>query len=287
MIHHENPVVDEEAPAGAPGGAPGGALAGHVRSARNPVSSLKDLESESSADLGGFAGEFGSEGGASGSEVKAAMASGGGDDLRGEQAASAGDVGDVEFRSLSSYIDPLVVRPLTEDETHIVDEAKAQGYEDGFRIGEEKATLQTKQMFGELLGTIEELVHDIAALKKNVLFNAQENFFVLCNALSQAIFKREISLNPERLAEVIKRAIDEAVPEDEIKVILNSRSAAALKKVLPEKMKVMIRTDDTMDEGRFRIDSKLTVIDGDISQLIYDMIQQADLSLFESKDKAS
>ena len=281
VIHHEDPDQQSEA-ASVP-----------ARPSRNPVSSLRELESDTPSNLTNLTNKF--EPSIAEFSADAETQDTGEETLQSvqesEDPSKAESVGENPvrsgFRSLSSYIHPFAPRALTGDEQQVVEEAKSKGYEEGFKLGEEKATFQTKQMFSELTDTIEELVNDIASLKKNVLLNAQENFYVLCNALAQAIFKREIDLNPETLAEVIKRAIDEAVPEDEFKIILNATTADALKKVVPQGLRSKIRVDDSLTNGHFRIDSKLTVVDGNVSTLISDMIQQADLTLFEPKERAS
>jgi flagellar biosynthesis/type III secretory pathway protein FliH len=190
-----------------------------------------------------------------------------------------------EFRSLSSYLTSPPARTITEEDKSLVEELKAKGYEDGFKLGEEKATLQLKSSFENLSSMVSGAIEEIGALKKNVLLNAQNNFMVLAQALIESVLRHQFSINPEAFLALIRRAIEDAVPDDEFKVLVSPENGELLKQIVDDKVKSKIVLDAGIEPGNFRIDSRLTVVDAKISEIVADLLQQADLSLFNVNDK--
>jgi len=164
----------------------------------------------------------------------------------------------------------------------IFDEAKSQGYEEGYKIGEQKAELQTRERTSKVFGKVGEIVKEFESLKHNILENVQENFYELSQAIAETLLKRELKLNPTAFAQVIRKAIEEAVEPNTFKIHVNPEMYTKVKELeIPEISNVLVK-DDSIDSGDFRIESELSVVDGNIRKVIADLLDQADLNLFES-----
>lgn len=174
---------------------------------------------------------------------------------------------------------------------HIAEEAKAQGYLAGFQAGEEKAELQVRQNAAHVFGKVSDLIQEFTRLKHDVLANVQENFYELCQAMAEALIKREFSLRPETFVTVLKRAIEEAVEPGKVKVRVHPKAYDRLIGLVDGEMKAALAKDPEVAEGDFKLESSLSVVDGNVGKMIADLLKQADLSLFETaeapKEKAS
>ena len=164
------------------------------------------------------------------------------------------------------------------------EEAKAKGYEDGFQVGEEKASIQVQQNATEVIDNLAGVVNELEKLKKNILDNTQENFYEVCQAVAESLLRREFSLNPGSFADVLRRAINDSIQDDEIKIAVHSDTYNRLMEIEVQDLKDKLVKDDQLKPGDFRIDSNLSVVDGNIREMISDLMEQADLTLFEDKD---
>lgn len=168
-----------------------------------------------------------------------------------------------------------------------MEEAQARGYEEGFRLGEEKALLSVQDKIQQTIQEVQSIVQELEGLKSNILHNAQENFQVLCQALMESLLQQQFNLNPESFQQVIQRAIDEAVPDDRFIIHVSQKAFENLKSLADEKFLAKLKVDQNMQNHDFKIESNLTVVDGNISQIISDLLEEADTSLFESPEKVS
>ncbi len=170
----------------------------------------------------------------------------------------------------------------------IAEESRAHGYADGYRHGEEKAALQTREQGRKVLGNLSDLVGELEGLKKSVLKNVEENFYEICQALAESLFRREFQINPEAFAEVMQRAIDEAVEDDKVKIRVHPESYKNLIALDDGNLKDKLVADDSVPVGDFKVESSLSMVDGNIGQLIKNLLEQLNLSLFEdaAKDRA-
>lgn len=188
----------------------------------------------------------------------------------------------IEKQAVRQYQEQLI------DREQVVQEAKARGYEEGFKIGEEKAALQAKQDIVRVTSELNLVLAELEGLKKNILINSQENFQVLCQALMEAILRREFAVNPGSFAAVIERAIQDTVPTDEFRIQLHPSTYESVIKFVDDKLRGKFVANKNIPQGDFRIESNLTVVDGNATQLIRDLLDQADLQLFQDeKGKAS
>jgi len=168
----------------------------------------------------------------------------------------------------------------------LYDEAKAKGFEDGFRAGEEKGELQVRQSASTLFQKVHGLVESFMELKGTVLENVQENFYTVSQAVAEALLKREFKVNPDSFATVVRKAIDDAVAPNEFKIRVHPRMADKLSGIADKEFLKFIVKDPSVEDGDFKIESNLTMVDVSINKLVSDLINQTDISLFEAVEKA-
>lgn len=186
-----------------------------------------------------------------------------------------------EMDAVRSYQTQLI------DREKIIEEAKAEGYQEGFRLGEEKAALQARRQIQELASTLAPLIAELDGLKKNILVNAQENFQTLCQALMEAVMRREFEVNPGAFAALVERAIQDTVPDDSFRVHVHPELLESASRHFPDKIRARLAPDKNLPKGDFRVESQLTVVDGNVTQVIRDLLDQADLALFQTKGQQS
>lgn len=165
----------------------------------------------------------------------------------------------------------------------LTQEAKAHGYREGFRAGEEKGELQARQHAMALFGKVNEILREFGHLKHSILENTQENFYEICQALGEALLKREFSIRPESFATVVRRAISETVEPGKCHVRIHPETWSKLASLGdPSLLEFMVK-DQAIPPGDFKIESELSVVDVNIHKMIADLLQQADLSLYEAE----
>lgn len=202
-----------------------------------------------------------------------------------KQAASSTPV-DPEAEASEDYKARLEALKVQEQKLlEVLEEAKAHGYRDGFRMGEEKAELQGRQHAGLLFGKVTELIHEFSGLKHEVLNNVQENFYELCQAMAESLVKREFSINPETFVAVLRRAIAEAVEPGKFKIKVNPETFDRIAALGSNDIMDTLVRDKEMAVGDFKIESQLSVVDVNVTKMISELLRQADLNLFQ-EDKA-
>lgn len=162
------------------------------------------------------------------------------------------------------------------------EEAKARGYREGFRIGEEKGATFARQNAGALFGKVGELIDELGNLRKVILDNVQDNFYEICQAMAEALFKREFTIHPETFAAVIKRAIDEAVEPGKIKVRVHPEMFERISALGVKDLESVLVKDPALDPADFRVESEQAVVDASLSKIVADFLTQADLALVEA-----
>jgi flagellar assembly protein FliH len=168
----------------------------------------------------------------------------------------------------------------------LYEEAKARGFQDGFRAGEEKGELQVRQNASALFQKVQSLVESFMDLKSTVLNNVQENFYTISQAVAEALLKREFSIRPDAFAAIVRQAIADAVAPNEFKIKVNPAMAERLKKISDKDFLRHIVKDASVDDGDFKIESELSVIDVNMTKLVSDLIEQADINIFDDAEKA-
>lgn len=160
-------------------------------------------------------------------------------------------------------------------------EAKSKGYEDGYKDGEEKAMVILQQKVGEIVEEFGKIMNEFEGMKSNILHSSQENFQKVCQSMIEALIQREFKMNPKSFETVLNRAILEAVPNDDFKVLISQETFENIKDDISPNLLEKIKVDNSMAEGNFKIESNLSVVNGNISQIIEDLLNQADIELFD------
>jgi len=173
---------------------------------------------------------------------------------------------------------PEAETPPTETEKEAYDKGFQSGLADGFK--------EVQKDYDEKSKIIGSMMAELEGLKKNILHNAQNNFQKICESMMEAILKKEYKANPETFANVIKRAIDETVDDDEFKIRVHPEQIKTLETFFEGEIASHIVSDENIPLGDFKIESNHKVIDGKTSKLIEDLLNQADLNIFD-KGEAS
>ena len=167
----------------------------------------------------------------------------------------------------------------------VFDDAKHGGYQEGFKRGyqegEEKAEIAERQKAAAMFSKVGELIHEFARLKHEILDNVQENFYELCQAMAESLLKREFSIRPEAFVTVLRKAIDEAVEPGKFKIKVHPETFARVEAVCPPDLKESLAKDAEMEPGDFRIESNLSVVDVNVRTMLKELLDQADLNLFQ------
>lgn len=171
--------------------------------------------------------------------------------------------------------------------TQLKEEAKAAGFNEGFRLGEEKGELRSRAALSELAHLLTEVLQDLTHVKHSVLENAERNFHELAQAIGEALLGREFSISPEAFVAVVRKAISETVESDAFKVRLNPETFEHIAKLNSPELAGRIVKDPAIPKDHFRIESHLSVVDQNARKMITALLEQADLSLFTSNNQSS
>lgn len=176
-------------------------------------------------------------------------------------------------------IEPTAPEPaIGEDElAQLRNEAKADGFDEGLK--------EAQQAMSELTGQLNHSIAEVEGLKEQMLDNSRQNFKAIAKTMVGAILQKHINLNPEALDRIISRAIKETIKSDSFAVKVHSATHAALQDVSTFADKLVV--DDEVSEGHFKVESELSVIDGDLGQIISNLLEEADLNLFGEDEVAS
>jgi flagellar biosynthesis/type III secretory pathway protein FliH len=173
-----------------------------------------------------------------------------------------------------------------EERERLREEAKAEGYQQGFLQGEEKGTLSAQDRITAITDELAKIMENLQGMQKSILNHVQENFLMICQSFLEALLHREFKINPESFGAVIERAIADALPEDEFVIHVSPQAFQDLSNWSNPEMRRRLKVDDKLQNDHFRVEGKHSVIDGDLPKIIRDLLDQADIQLFESKEKA-
>lgn len=183
-------------------------------------------------------------------------------------------------RSARRQIDEKVIAEIEE-------EAKARGYREGFGLGEEKGIAIARQNAAALFGKVSELVHELDGLQKNILDLAQQNFYEICQAMAEALFKREFTIHPDSFVTVIRKAIDEAADSQKVRVRVHPDMYNRIAQLGIKDLESTLIKDPSVELTDFRVESEQSVIEGNLSKIVRDFLNQADLNIVESISNSS
>lgn len=167
----------------------------------------------------------------------------------------------------------------------VLQDARSKGFSLGFEEGEQKAILQTREKVAEIMGHIDSIVEELSELKPAILQSAQHNFTEIAKAISEAVIGQSISLKPEIMGNIIERAIKETISEDQFSI----RVHPSIFETLQEKgifgyLDNLVKDDTIKNKEEFHIDSSITHVDGDIKKIVEEMIEEANLNIFEEPE---
>jgi flagellar biosynthesis/type III secretory pathway protein FliH len=176
---------------------------------------------------------------------------------------------------------------LEEEAQKLREAAKADGYRDGFRMGEEKAELQARQQAAQVFGKVNELIGEFSGLKHAILDNVQQNFYELCQAMAEALLKREFSIRPDAFVTVLRRAIAEAVEPGKVRIRVHPDFYDKIVGLGDDTIRQSLVKDVEIPAGDFKVESDQSIVDVSIGKLIEGLLAKADLNLFGEEEKAS
>lgn len=166
-------------------------------------------------------------------------------------------------------------------------QAKSEGYNDGFRVGEEKGVVAGQAAAGEIFQRVSELLMEFEGLKKNVLENIQKNFYELSQALAESLLEREFSIQPESFSKVLEKVIADTVTNNEFKIRLHPETWQKVTDLKIPSLEGHLIKDPAVIKGEFKVESNLTVVDGNVKKIVSQMLQNVDMNLFEETKVAS
>lgn len=162
-------------------------------------------------------------------------------------------------------------------------QARSEGYQAGFREGEEKGLLSGQKKAAQVFRKVEEIITEFDGLKSIVLDNVQKNFYELSQAIGEALLGREFSIKPEAYATMIQRVIKDTIAPNEFKVKMHPETWQRVYDLGISELSPHLVKDPSVAIGEFRVESKLTVVDVSAKKLVHQLLEKADINLFEDK----
>lgn len=187
-----------------------------------------------------------------------------------------------EAKSIAAYKEKVVQDKERLDQME--GDARATGYEDGFRQGEIKGLAQTRAVTTEIFSTVEKLVTDLEGLRRDLLGRATENFYEIAQVVAQTLIAKEIEDDPARFLALLRKAIETIVTDDQFKIKVSQEMLESLQRLSDkqELHKHMV-ADPQLIGSQFVIDAKLSSISADLPALIQDVIKQVRVPVFEEE----
>jgi flagellar biosynthesis/type III secretory pathway protein FliH len=103
--------------------------------------------------------------------------------------------------------------------------------------------------------------------------------------MAEALVKREFSIHPETFVAVLRRAIAEAVEPGKFKIRVNPETYERVASLGQSDILESLVRDNEIATGDFKIESQLSVVDVSVTKMIAELLQQADLNLFQTEKK--
>lgn len=167
----------------------------------------------------------------------------------------------------------------------IYDDYKSQGFEDGFRVGEEKAIFQLKEKVEQINTGIASMAQEVTTLKKSVLQSVESHFVEIAQAISESLLGREFRINPAALSGMISKAIQDNVKDDVVKIHVNQESFDLLSSGHSSEINKFLNVDNSLTFGNFRVESQMSTLDGKVDKMVKDMLANISLDLTSQDDE--
>lgn len=209
----------------------------------------------------------------------------------GQDIAAAAEQGAVDEYKARLAVQKANEKALEQLKAEARAEGQALGYRDGFQHGEEKAEIQARQNAAAMFGKLSDLVLEFERLKTGVLENVEANFYDLCQAMAEALLRREFDIHPQAFSDVLRKAIAETVGQDSFKIKLHPETFEKIAKLDALDITAHLQRDASVPAGDFRIESHLSIVESGARKLISSLLDQVDAGLFgetrEKKGRAS
>jgi flagellar biosynthesis/type III secretory pathway protein FliH len=162
-------------------------------------------------------------------------------------------------------------------------QARAEGFQAGFREGEEKGLLSGQKNAAQVFSKVSEILNEFSGLKELILNNVQKNFYELSQAIGEALLGREFSIKPEAYATMIQRVIKDTIAPNDFKVRMHPETWQKVHNLnLPDLEPCLVK-DQSIPIGDFRVESNLTVVDVTAKKLVTQLLEKTDINLFDEK----
>ncbi len=157
----------------------------------------------------------------------------------------------------------------------------------------EQSSREEKQSVDEkielITSNVKSIVEGLSGLKKSILSSANKNYYEIAQAVSETLLRKEISADENLLQSLIEQAIQK-IPENNIIVKVSKNMYDRLMSVTTNKeLQGIIKADSSVEDGDFRVESDLNVIDGSVYNMVKDILKDFKLDLYEhgeqTKDK--
>lgn len=172
-----------------------------------------------------------------------------------------------------------------EEREKLRQEARNEGYQQGFQQGEEKGTMSAQDKIETITGELAKIIDNLQGMQKSILNHVQENFLMICQSFLEGLLHREFRINPESFGAVIERAISDALPEDEFFIHVSPKAFQDLNNWSDPDMRRRLKIDEKLQDDHFRVEGKHAVVDGDLPKIIRQLLDQADIQLFDTHEK--
>ena len=137
---------------------------------------------------------------------------------------------------------------------------------------------------GVLTNNVKSIVEGLSGLKKSILASANKNYYEIAQAVSETLLRKEIIADESLLQSLIEQAIQK-IPENNITVKVSKNMYDRLMSVTANKeLQSIIKADSSVEDGDFRVESDLNVIDGTVYNMVKDILKDFKLDLYEHGD---
>jgi flagellar biosynthesis/type III secretory pathway protein FliH len=165
----------------------------------------------------------------------------------------------------------------------MIESIEREAYEKGFAVGEKAGLDMGERKASILLDKLESIVMDITSMKEKILKDLEPQIFDLTVAIAKRIVVEELSMNPDRIAAIVKEAMRRIQRTGTITIKLNPTAHAILLKVKPELIDIhpdIVFDVDTSASAPVVIgpvQEVITDIDAQIKNIIEDIRKDIDI----------
>jgi flagellar biosynthesis/type III secretory pathway protein FliH len=160
-------------------------------------------------------------------------------------------------------------------------QARSEGYQAGFREGEEKGLISGQKTASQVFHKVTDIIKEFEGLKALILENVQKNFYELSQAIGEALLGREFSIRPEAYATMIQRVIKDTIAPNEFKIRMHPETWQKVHDLAITDLDPHLIKDPSIAPGEFRVESSLTVVDVSAKKMVRQLLEKADISLFD------